>query len=41
LVVDVPDSPASRQWMKDFKTRWKTWLEQFDVWMISHRIEVE
>ncbi|MEX2302260.1 MAG: hypothetical protein WD733_15070 [Bryobacterales bacterium] len=41
LVVDVPDNPESRQWMKDFKIRWKTRLEQFDVWMISHRIEVE
>ena len=41
LVVDVPDSAKSRQWMKDFKGRWKTRLEQLELWMVSHRIEVE
>jgi hypothetical protein len=41
LVVDVPDTPQSRQWMKEFKDRWKTRLEQLELWMVSHRIEVE
>lgn len=41
LVVDVPDTPQSRQWMKGFKRRWKTRLEQLELWMVSHRIEVE
>ena len=41
LVVDVPDTAQSRQWMKEFKHRWKTRLEQLDLWMVSHRIEVE
>lgn len=41
VVVDVPDSAATRQWMRQFKGRWKTRLEQLDLWMVSYRIEVE
>ena len=28
LVIDVPDTPANRKWMKTFKQQWKTRLEQ-------------
>ena len=41
LVVDVPDSEENRQWMKDFKERWKSRLEQLELWMVSHPIEIE
>lgn len=41
IVVDVPDSARNRQWMKQFKTRWKERLEQLDLWVVSHRVEVE
>lgn len=41
VAVDVPDSAKSRQWMKRFKSRWKTRLEQLELWMVSYRIEVE
>ena len=41
LVVDVPDTSQSREWMKDFKGRWKTRLEQLELWMVSYLIEVE
>ena len=41
VVVDVPDSPRNRQWMKQFKDRWKVRLEQLELWMVSYRIEVE
>ena len=41
LVVDVPDSPTNRDWMKEFKSRWKVRLEQLELWMVSYRIEVE
>ncbi|MBI4573088.1 MAG: hypothetical protein HY713_07345 [candidate division NC10 bacterium] len=41
VIVDVPDSTANRQWMREFKGRWKTRLEQLDLWMVSHLIEVE
>ncbi|MDQ2687589.1 MAG: hypothetical protein M3Y28_06955 [Armatimonadota bacterium] len=41
LVVDVPDTAAHRDWMRDFKARWKTRLEQLELWLVSYRIEVE
>ena len=41
LVADVPDTAQGRQWMKEFKGHWKTRLEQLDLWMVSHPIEVE
>ena len=39
--VDVPDAPKNRDWMRDFKERWRTRLEQLELWMVSYRIEVE
>jgi hypothetical protein len=41
LVVDVPDSAANRQWMKNFKAGWKERLDQLELWMVSYRIEVD
>ena len=41
IVVDVSDSIKNRQWMKRFKARWKTRLEQLELWMVSYRIEIE
>ena len=41
LVVDMPDTPANRKWMKAFKQRWMTKLEQIDLWIISYRVTVE
>jgi hypothetical protein len=41
VVVDVPDSAVNRQWMREFKGRWKDRLEQLELWMVSFRIEVE
>jgi len=31
----------NREWMKEFKERWRTKLEQIDLWMISYLIEIE
>ena len=41
LVVDVPNLAEYREWMKEFKARWKERLEQVDLWMISSEIEIE
>lgn len=41
VVVDVPDSPKNRQWMKAFKSRWKVRLEQLELWMVSYRIDLD
>jgi hypothetical protein len=40
-MVDVPDTTESRDWMKEFKRRWKTRLVQLELWMVSYTIEVE
>jgi hypothetical protein len=40
VVVDVPDSARNRQWIKQFKDRWKVRLEQLELWVVSYRIEV-
>jgi hypothetical protein len=41
IVVDVPDTEGNRQWMREFRERWKTRLEQLAIWMVSYQIEVE
>ena len=41
LIADVPDTTESRSWMRDFRDRWKIRLEQIELWMVSHVIEVE
>jgi hypothetical protein len=41
LVVDVPDAAKNRRWMKDFKQRWRTKLDQLELWMVSYVITVE
>jgi len=41
VVVDMPDTTDNREWMAQFKSRWKVRLEQLDLWMVSHPIEVE
>jgi len=41
VFADVPDSAKNKRWMKEFKERWKTRLEQRDLWMVSYRIEIE
>jgi len=41
VVVDVPDSARNRQWMREFKDRWKVRLEQLELWLVSYRIEIE
>jgi len=41
VFVDLPDVPVNRQWMRQFKDRWKTRFEQLDLWMVSYRIEIE
>ncbi|MFY9227221.1 MAG: hypothetical protein WAQ98_31415 [Blastocatellia bacterium] len=41
LVIDVPDIAKNRQWMKLFKSRWKSRLDQLELWMVSYRIDIE
>lgn len=41
IVIDVDDSEDNRQWMRDYKTRWKEKFEQLDLWLVSYEIDVE
>ena len=41
LVVDVPDAPEARDWVREFKARWKAKLEQLELWVVSYPIELE
>lgn len=41
LVIDVPDSNENRDWMRDFKSRWRDRLEQLELWLVSFEIDVE
>lgn len=41
LVVDAPDVVSNRRWMKQYKERWRSRLEQVELWMISYSVDVE
>jgi hypothetical protein len=41
IVIDTPDSLSNRRWMKQYKDRWRTKLEQTELWMVSYSVEVE
>src|SRR5437773_3329567 len=41
LVVDIPDTAKNRTWMKAFKARWKSRLQQLEIWMVSYPINIE
>ena len=41
IVIDVNDDESNRQWMREFKSRWKKRLEQIDLWLVSYPIDVE
>jgi len=41
IVVDVPDAAENREWMRLYKNRWKEQLQQLELWVVSHRIDIE
>ena len=41
IVIDTPDSLSNRRWMKLYKDRWRSKLEQAELWMVSYAVEVE
>src|SRR5947207_4672763 len=34
VVVDAPDTAGNRQWMKQFKLRWRDRLQQLELWIV-------
>ncbi len=41
IVIDAADEEANREWMRDYKTRWKEKLEQLELWLVSYTIDVD
>jgi len=41
IVIDAADEEASREWMREYKARWKQKLEQLDLWLVSYTIDVD
>lgn len=41
IVADAPDEEANREWMREYKKRWKQKLEQLDLWLVSYTIDVD
>ncbi len=41
IVIDAPDEEENRQWMRDYKRRWKQKLEQLELWLVSYTIDVD
>ncbi len=41
IIVDAPDEETNREWMREYKKRWKQKLEQLDLWLVSYTIDVD
>ena len=41
IVIDTPDSLNNRRWMKQYKDRWRSKLEQTELWRVSYAVDVE
>ena len=41
IVIDAADEEASREWMREYKARWKEKLGQLDLWLVSYTIDVD
>ena len=41
IVIDAADEETSREWMREYKARWKQKLEQLELWLVSYTIDVD
>ena len=41
IVIDMSDTDENRQWMRDFKVRWKVALGQLELRLVSYEIDVD
>ena len=41
LVIDIPETDDNRDWMKELESRWKSRLEQLELWVVSYQIDIE
>lgn len=41
IVIDVADDESNRDWMRQYKSRWKEKLDQLDLWLVSYIIDID
>ncbi len=41
IVIDALDEEANRDWMREYKARWKERLEQLELWLVSYTIDID
>ena len=41
IVIDAPDEEANREWMREYKARWKAKFEQLALWLVSYTIDID
>ena len=41
IIIDASDEEANREWMREYKARWKAKLEQLELWLVSYTIDVD
>lgn len=41
IVIDATDEEANREWMREYKARWKQKFEQLELWLVSYTIDVD
>ncbi len=41
IVIDATDEEPNREWMREYKARWKAKLEQLELWLVSYTIDVD
>ncbi len=41
IVIDASDKEANREWMREYKARWKAKLEQLELWLVSYTIDID
>jgi len=41
IVIDASDEETNREWMREYKARWKAKLDQLELWLVSYTIDVD
>lgn len=41
IVIDTSDDDANREWMREYKSRWKAKLNQLDLWLVSYIVDID
>ena len=41
IVIDTVNEENNREWMRQYKARWKAKLDQLELWLVSYTIDVD